>query len=119
MTSTRNKNTSLDYNLEQKGNSNLLRENLYLHSSAGRPTSECIPNVGYIPSHMSKDALSNNPVDIESTLFGIGSTNLVQPVDQVYPSLKNLDFKDFFDRPSAVIMPYPLVMDNNQRPKLG
>ena len=119
MTSTRNKNTDLDYNLQQKYNKDILKENLYLHSSTGRPSSECIPSVGYTPSHMSRDALSNNPTDIESTLFGIGSTNLVQKPDVVYPSLRNLDFKDFFDRPNVVIMPYPLIMENNQRPNLG
>jgi len=116
MTSTRNKNTSLDYNLEQKVNSDLLQENLYLHSSSGRPTTECIPSVGYIPSHMSNYALAHNPIDIESSLYGIGSSNLVNPCEQVNPSIKNLEFKDFFERREQVIMPHPLVFNNGQRP---
>lgn len=116
MASTRNKNTSLDYNLEQKVNKDLLQENLYIHSQYGRPNTECMPSVGYMPSHMSNYALSNNPIDIESTLYGIGSTNLVKPCEQVNPSIKQIEFKDFFNRPDAVIMPYPLVMDNKQRP---
>jgi hypothetical protein len=50
MTSTRNKNTQLNYNLEKSNTEKLLRENLYLHSSSGRPISECIPSLGYMPS---------------------------------------------------------------------
>lgn len=116
MTSTRNKNTSQDYNLEQKLNKKVINERLYLHSASARPVNESIPTVGYIPSHMSNYALSNNPIDIESTLFGIGSTNLETSCEATIPSLKNLEYKDFFSRQTTVIMPYPLVIDNNQRP---
>ena len=116
MASTRNNNTKEDYSLQQRTNQVLKDQKLYTHSAMGRPLSECIPTVGYIPSHMSNAALSNNPVDIESGLFGIGSTNLVTPMEPVRPSLKNLEFKDFFDRPAKVVMPYPLVFNNNQRP---
>ena len=116
MASTRNKNTSLDYKLEAAVNKNLQQHNLYINSSYGRPTSVCIPAVGYTPSHMGRESLANNPVDIESALYGIGSTNLVNPMQPVNPSIKTLDFKDFFYRPDQVILPYPLVHDHNQRP---
>ena len=116
MASTRNKNTSSDYTLEQKVNADTRDNNLYLHSSAGRPITECIPSIGYTPSHMSRDALANNPIDIESSLYGIGSSNLVNPCEAVNPSIRNLDFKDFFNRPNATIMPLPMVYNNNQRP---
>lgn len=116
MTSTRNRNTVQDYNLEQKVNKKTIDERLYIHSASARPINESIPSVGYIPSHMSNYALSNNPIDIESTLRGIGSTNLETPCQAPVPSMKNLEFKDFFTRPDSVIMPYPLVIDNNQRP---
>ena len=119
MASTRNKNTQSDYSLEQKYNKDMLKENLYLHASSGRPVTECIPTVGYTPSHMSRDALSNNAIDIESTLYGIGCTNLVKPQQPVYPNMKPLDFKDFFNRQTTVIMPYPLVHEINQRPNLS
>lgn len=116
MTSTRNKNTGCDYRLEQNVNINRFNHNLYLHSSSGRPTSECLPSIGYTPSHMSRDALANNAVDIESALYGIGSTNLVKPCQPVNPEMRNLEFKEFFDRPQQVIMPYPMIFNNNQRP---
>ena len=119
MTSTRNKNTQLNYNLEKSNTEKLLRENLYLHSSSGRPISECIPSLGYMPSHISREALSNNSIDIESQLRGIGSTNLETPYQPIIPSILNLELKDFFDRQQSVIMPYPMVFENNQRPVLS
>ena len=119
MTSTRNRNTESDYKLEQLQNTNQIENNLYLHSASGRPNSECFPEIGYTPSKLSRDALANNPVDIESTLRGIGSSNMVNPCIPANPSLRTLPFKPFFDRPQAVIMPYPLVTDNYQRPQLG
>ena len=64
MASTRNRNTPLDYNLEKKNNNLQQQHNLYLNSSAGRPTSECMPAIGYTPSHMAREALSNNSIDI-------------------------------------------------------
>jgi hypothetical protein len=118
MTSTRNKNSQLNYNLEKSNKEKLLREKLYLHSSSGRPTTECIPSIGYTPSHISRDALANNAIDIESQLRGIGSTNLETPCQEVIPSLRTLDFKDFFERQQSVVMPYPMVYENNQRPML-
>ena len=118
MASTRNKNTSLDYNLERKVSENMQQHNLYIHSSNGRPISECMPSVGYIPSHMSRDALANNSIDIESALYGIGSCNLVNSCQKVDPSLKNINFKEFFDRSNEVIMPPPMAFNNNQRPTL-
>jgi hypothetical protein len=118
MTSTRNKNSQLNYNLEKSNKEKLLREKLYLHSSSGRPITECIPSIGYTPSHISRDALANNAIDIESQLRGIGSTNLETPCTVVIPSLRTLDLKEFFERQQSVIMPYPMVYENNQRPNL-
>lgn len=119
MSSTRNKNSQLNYNLEKSNKEKLLQEKLYLHSSSGRPVTECIPSIGYSPSHISRDALSNNAIDIESQLRGIGSTNLETPCEVVVPSFRTLDFKDFFERQQAIVMPYPLVYETNQRPILG
>lgn len=118
MASTRNRNTESDYKLEQLQNTNHLENNLYLHSASGRPNNECFPEL-YNPSKLSRDALSNNAVDIESTLRGIGVSNMVESCQPPAPSLRTLSFKPFFDRPQAVIMPYPLVYENNQRPNLG
>lgn len=117
MTSTRNRNTESDYKLEQLQNTNHIENNLYVNY--GRPTTECFPEIGYTPSKLSRDCLANNPIDIESTLRGIGSSNMIKPCETPTPSLRNIDFKPFFDRPKAVIMPYPAIFDNYQRPHLG
>ena len=118
MSSTRNKNSQLNYNLEKSDKEKLLNEKFYIHSSSGRPISDCIPALGYIPSHISRDALANNAIDIESQLRGIGSTNLESVCEIVVPSIRSLEFKDFFERPQTVVMPYPLVYENYQRPNL-
>ena len=116
MASTRNCNTAIDYNLEQNINTNIIDKNLYQNSAYGRPTSEFIPAIGYIPSHMSRDTFANNSIDIESSLYGIGATNLVKQCEPVQPSMRSIDFKDFFDRKKEIIMPFPMVYNNGQRP---
>ena len=118
MSSTRNKNSQINYNLEKSTKEKILNETFYIHSSSGRPISDCIPTLGYMPSHISRDALANNAIDIESQLRGIGSTNLESPCTIVTPSIINIEFKDYFDRPQSIIMPYPLVYQNFQRPVL-
>jgi len=118
MASTKNRNTQSDYKLEQLQNTNHLENNLYLHSASGRPNSECFPEL-YNPSKLSRDALCNNAIDVESTLRGIGASNMVNACTPPTPSLRNLDFKAFFDRQQAVVMPYPLIFENNQRPNLA
>ena len=119
MSSTRNKNSQLNYNLEKSNKEKILRENLYLHSSSGRPVTECLPSIGYMPSHISREALANNAIDIESQLRGIGTSNLETPCEPVVPNIRTLEIKDFFDRPQNVVMPYPLIYENNQRPNLS
>lgn len=116
MASTRNRNTDSDYKLEQLLNTNHLENNLYVNY--GRPSSECFPEL-YNPSKLSRDALSDNAINIESTLRGIGASNLVNPCTPANPSLRTIPFKPFFDRPQAVVMPYPLIHSNNERPNLG
>jgi hypothetical protein len=59
--------------------------------------------------------LSHNPVDIETFLFGIGSTNLVNPVKPLTPELKCLNSANLFKKPD-VIMPIPLAASKTQRP---
>ena len=114
MTSTRNKNTQSDYNIHVHQNKNI--EDNKLFKLYTRPYNEAMTDLGYRPSYISRDSLSNNPIDIESSLFGIGSTNLVQPQQPIYPSLRNLETIKFFERPNEVIMPQPLIINNDQRP---
>ncbi len=115
MASTRNINTCGDYKIQQKAFHRNLEEVLYKYGSGGIAYSPALPCGGSAPpSLMNSHSLSFNPVDIESCLFGINSTNLVNPQAPVYPELKNLKEVKFFDRPS-IVMPEKLVVLNNQR----
>lgn len=115
MASTRNINTPSDYCLQQRSFRDACDYDLYKYSQYGHTSNPSIPCVGYTPSHMPRDTLSNNPIEIESALFGINSTNLVKPQPPVKPRLKTIPMKQFFQR-TPMIMPKPLVIEHNQRP---
>ena len=55
------------------------------------------------------------PIMPESFLFGIGSTNLVKPLELPKPSMNNLKSVPFFEN-SATIIPDPLIIEREQRP---
>jgi hypothetical protein len=61
------------------------------------------------------NTLSNNPVDIESSLLGINSTNLVYPQREVIPELKHIPMKSYFET-IPLILPEPFVTSSIQRP---
>jgi len=115
MASTRNRNTRGDYDLEQQDYISSRKYNNYLHAAQGCAYQASIPTIGIMPNHMPRHTLSNNPIDIESTLFGINSTNLVNPQKPIKPQLKKIPTSEFFNR-LPVHMPKPLVIENNQRP---
>lgn len=115
MASTRNKNTRSDYCLEQNINNNLNTYLLYQNASYGQAYNSAFPgdyvNMGKMPNTV----LSKNSTDIESTLFGIGSSNLVNPKAPTQARLYNMNEVKFVDR-MKVVLPEPLVVENNQRP---
>lgn len=115
MTSTRNKNTIHDYHLEQKQNNEVNSYQLYENSSYGSSYQTSIPELGYTPSKMSREAFSSNYIDIESELRGIGTSNLVTGYTNVVPNYKSIEFKPYFTT-IPMIMPKPLVIEKNQRP---
>ena len=102
MTSTRNNNTPGDYCLQQKAINVTRRYGEYKFGSAGAAYNPAIPCIGYTPSHMPASFFSNNSTEIESRLFGIGSTNLVKPQSCLQPSLRTIPFKSFFKMPARV-----------------
>ena len=115
MASTQNRNTKSDYCYQQQDFRGIFNHATYVNGQNGRAFTDAIPDVGYLPSHMSRESFSKNSVDIESALFGINSTNLVDPQAPVVPQLKELPYCSFFDR-MPLIMPTPLVIEKNQRP---
>lgn len=115
MAGTRNKNTLGDYTLEQNNNIGIAKYNTYKHSAYGAPQQTNFAGDGLLMGRITSDQLSNNYCDIESQLFGIGSTNLVTPKGETIPNIKKIDSLSIIDR-LPVIVPEPLVVKGNQRP---
>ena len=115
MASTRNKNTPGNYCLDQRQNVGIETWQLYANGANGKSYDTRLPGNGLNPGQLTFDALSHNPADIESFLFGINSTNLVQPAGPLTPELKCLQTVNVF-KSSPVIMPIPQAIPKNQRP---
>jgi hypothetical protein len=115
MASTRNLNTLGNYNLEQKQYRDMETYTLYPNSQYGAAYSTMLPGNGVNPGQVPWNKLSNNAVQIESFLFGINSTNLVQAQAPLVPELKKLETANFFER-TPVFIPEPLVVEKSQRP---
>lgn len=115
MASTRNKNTPSDYGLEQSAYDQYRNWVSYPHSSYGESYSNAIPCMGITPSHMPRTAFSSNSIEIESSLWGINSTNLVEKQPDVIPELRTIPMESFFDT-IPMIMPKTLIVSKTQRP---
>jgi hypothetical protein len=117
MASTRNKNTQGNYNLEQRNHTLSASYKLYPNASHGAAYTTQNPGNGLNPGQIPGNQLSRNTADIESFLFGIGSTNLVNPSasHNPKPELVRLGSVHIFDKPT-VVMPVPLYIEKNQRP---
>lgn len=113
MTSTRINNSKGEYNLEQQMNGNMRDNRLYELRSRAQQTS--LPDAGIYASHIPNYMLSKNAVDIESQLYGIGSTNLVEEKAEVKPDYIEHPTVSFFDRLPQVL-PKPMVCTKDQRP---
>ncbi len=116
MSSTRNKNTIENYRMEQRALESARSNLLYEHSSNGNAFEPLLPGDGLLGARIAHTNLSHNAVDVESFLYGIGSTNLVQPQDPVSLQSKNLRTLEIVDRRLPVFIPEPLVIEHGQRP---
>jgi hypothetical protein len=115
MASTRNKNTRGNYCLDQRQNTGSEAWQLYHNGANGYAYNTRLAGNGLNPGQLPWYTLSHNPADIESFLFGINSTNLVNPAAPLTPELKYLQSANIFEKPD-IIMPVPLVVPKNQRP---
>jgi len=118
MASTDNKNSPGDYALEQGQNLRQFDYNIYHNSAYGAATRVLLPGDGLMVPKMTNLELSNNPEDIESFLFGIGSTNLVDPKPKFVARLKQIDSLAVYKK-EEVMMPAPLTVHHNQREYLN
>jgi hypothetical protein len=115
MASTRNKNTRGNYCLEQREYRESSGYTLYPNSQYGAAYETRLPGTGLLPAQIPANQLSHNAPDIESFLFGINSTNLVNPSPVFVPELKELCWSNTFKK-GPVYIPEPLVIERNQRP---
>jgi hypothetical protein len=115
MASTRNKNTPGNYCLQQREYTQQDEWRLYKNGANGYAYDTRLPGNGLNPGQLPWNTLSYNAPDIESFLFGINSTNLVNPAPPLTPELKCLQTANIFQK-SPVYIPEPLVVSKNQRP---
>lgn len=112
MASTRNKNAIGDYQLEQKAYYN--RYLNIIDPVKQTPIQKTFPGNGLLQGKVASKDLANNYTDIESTLFGIGSTNLVQSLPNVVPDIHSLPSLNVMDK-LPMIIPEPIYVDTKQR----
>ena len=113
MASTRNINTKSDYCIRQQSYNN--SEKYALNPLKRTAYKSAEPEFGIFVGYMPSNQLSRNPVDIESALFGINSTNLVEPQKPVVPLLKKLPEVKFMKR-IPLIKNEPVKLLTKQRP---
>ena len=119
MSSTRNKNTIMNYNAEEKKNDRISNYKFNINSQYGKSTHFLgrfkLPDSTQPTRNINPDHFSHNPVDIESQLRGISSTNLVGQSFKVEPKLKQLDSVKIYDR-VPLILANQITTEQNQRP---
>jgi hypothetical protein len=115
MSSTRNKNTMGNYQAEQWS---IQRQAEYIpYLNYGAPENTYFCGDGLIGAKIGPMQLSNNFCDIESSLRGIGTTNLVSPKPDVYAEIKEIKSLSMIDK-LPVILPSPWIVEANQRQRV-
>jgi hypothetical protein len=115
MAATRNKNTPGNFCLFLRQNHQIEDWELYKNGANGTAYDTRLCGKGLNPGQLPWNTLSHNPADIESFLFGINATNLVNPAPPLTPELKCLQTANIF-KTGPVIMPVPQAIPKNQRP---
>jgi len=113
MASTRNKNTTGNYCLEQRSFLNSENYSLYKNSQYGQAYITENPGNGLLPGQIPANQLSFNSIDVESFLYGINSTNLVNPIKEFTPELKRLPDANIYKTPTTYL-PVPLHVGKNR-----
>jgi hypothetical protein len=112
MASTRNNNSSGNYSLEQyslqKGRDFLTYE------PASVASKTMFPGNGLLSGRYANTLLAQNSADIESYLYGIGSTDLVKPREQIVAKINKLDQISLFPT-QPFILPKTWIPEKDQR----
>jgi hypothetical protein len=115
MASDRTINTRGNYDVEQWTYNRQL--GYATQPEYGVPRQTNLPGNGLLAGNVSRTQLSNNSCDIESMLFGIGSTNLVTPQQPTQPEIKYLQSLNVHEK-IPLLIPSALKIEPNQRPLL-
>ena len=115
MASTRNRNTPGNYAMEKLASQRKHQELMYLHQSQGQAEQTNLPGNGLLTGRYAGRDLAKNDCDIESFLFGIGSSNLESPKAEVRPELNQLASLNMIAK-TPMVMPRPFGIEANQRP---
>jgi hypothetical protein len=105
MASTRNINTPGNYKMEQQSLNKHYSTVMYAYK--GKAYQSNFAGDGLLVGNMKGRDLARNDCDIESYLFGIGSTNLVQPLPIVQPQINSIQSLNIFKK--SVIIPSPIM----------
>ena len=98
MASTRNRNTPGNYSLEQREYKQFENYTLYPNSQYGAAYNTRLPGNGLLPAQIPGNKLSYNAADTESFLFGINSTNLVNPGPILVHELAQIDSVNIYEK---------------------
>lgn len=113
MSSTRLRNLPGEYKLSKLQNTHICSNRLSPFRTVANDT--VLPELGFNASYLPNHVLSSNAIDIESDLFGVGSSNLEIKKTPVVPKTHRLPIQSFFERPD-IIIPNEFVLEQNQRP---
>ena len=116
MASTRNKNTRNNYAIEL--NKSIHTQEYLLTEDYGQSKATACPGNGLGGAHIPRTQMSSNPIDIETFLFGIGSSDLTKDVPVLNADLKCLPTHDIFKKEPTVV-PNKFKPDMSQRPQFG
>lgn len=119
MSSTRNRNNISDYKAYENRNENIINYKMYENSQYGKANNFLnrfkLPESTQPTRIMHPNNFSNNPIDIESQLRGINSTNLVGKSFNINPDLRKIDSFKLYER-IPLVMPNQIISEQNQRP---
>ena len=115
MASTRNRNTQGNYELEQWSLEQSRVQQSYTYQPNGQAITTHFAGDGLIGQWMPPTLLSDNSVDVESFLRGVGTTNLVSPKPDTQVQSKPIAQLAIFNK-TPLMLPKPLYIEPEQRP---
>ena len=112
---SRNNNTIENYAMEQRRNKNLIDYRFFENSPNGPAVTTHLQGNGLGIAILPPNLLSENYMDIDSFLKGIGSSNFINPTPIVRPNFKRNEFLHMNQR-EPILLPSTFQPYPSQRP---